>query len=51
MSATSLRETPPRPSAGGWEAYRATAFAIIEDQERGLKEARKQEARDANRGN
>ena len=51
MSVTAIRETQPQPLAGGWEAYRAQAFALIKEQERASKTQRAEEVRDANRGN
>ncbi|MGN6516832.1 MAG: hypothetical protein ACTHLR_13445 [Rhizomicrobium sp.] len=49
MSTKSIRHDEPRPLAGGWEAYRATALAIIEQQERAAKSLPTREARDADR--
>jgi hypothetical protein len=38
MSKISVREDKPEPSPGGWEAYRAVALAVIQQQERALKD-------------
>ncbi|MBS0276815.1 MAG: hypothetical protein JSR81_04275 [Proteobacteria bacterium] len=51
MNFTSSRDAGPPPPAGGWEAYRMAAFAILERQEsaQASKTAPRQEAGDAKR--
>lgn len=51
MSTKSVRQAEPRLSPGGWEAYRAVAFAIIEQQERAANLALTREMRDADCNN
>lgn len=49
MNTESVRHAEQQPSPGGWEAYRAVAFAIIEQQERAAKAVPTREMRDADR--
>lgn len=51
MDATSVRDTRQQALPGGWEAYRAIAFAIAAQSARAPLPAQEQEGRHAKRDN